>query len=593
MDRNRPFSALPQSATEGNDSSSDDLESVQAITCLPWLCQSSVNDVINLQDEEQGRQSLTSERQSLASQRSSIGNQRDVSEPLLDYQRESEFRGSSASVISIIEQLPCSVAVYNAYIAFTRLPYRDDPGMAYDLVLSIFFALTFMGVWSVSRPQFIEANQALETSNYRWTPIDMVFVFTLAALSLTHRRLVVNAINYKNQFLPTERITLPKWRYSIDCLAMLLRISEGYKLYWVTAVSMYSCDTLNQHTWFIPILSGGMGAAFWNNDANERMNNLMNACKFADEQPILSVRQDELNQLRFELSVPTVFELVMSNEYYCRWQRSHVLTTNSTGFYAQLQSYYYSSVGAFYHLITVVDENDINLQDLMFALVTAISMIGFTIAMSQFAALMVAVVTGQCLDHEVSIHQDTRSLIVDWAVFAVVFFGNLLSHWLIKTNEIPKLNTDRDNDFRIPIHPMQQHFRRLFDTVLLFFHSLVIRSVPILLALDKMTGLSNKEISCRKFPEGLSYIFILSIIVSNAALDLVFPTDTLRQYAYRLTDQHRPSLLFQRDYNDDYAIVMLHNKFQPKTREDSDQSIENKKLYALEPIDVSNSPRPF
>ena len=99
MDRNRPFTALPQSATEGNDSSSDDLDTVQAVTCLPWLCQSSVNDVINLQDEEQGRQSLTSERQSLASQHSSIGNQRDVSEPLLDYQRESEFRGSSASVM--------------------------------------------------------------------------------------------------------------------------------------------------------------------------------------------------------------------------------------------------------------------------------------------------------------------------------------------------------------------------------------------------------------------------------------------------------------------------------------------------------------
>ena len=460
----------------------------------------------------------------------------EVFNPLI-YSRESSHRSSSISSLFSLINDSASSSSRRFFSWLLRLPYKDSTPLAYDVILSVSFSLTFMGVWSLSHPKLIDNGSNMYVHNHIWGYVDFSFVVILAVLSLMHRRLVVNALMAKSDCFESDEPSRPPYLKSIHGLALILRLSEFYKLYWVTYISLVSMDSSGYSTQFFPWVSGLLGAIFWNNDADQRMSFFLHQLKDVWREPILY--QDH-NVGGFRLLLPPSFEwTAQTNRFnlsiYSSQTDQPVLSDSLCNIVISYSTRFFNTICDL--LFIILDQNYLNAQDILYSFTMAISAIGFSIAMSQFVALVFAVIYEHCLDHEVKVHQDAALITTDSCVFALVFFGNILSHALIKTNEIPRPDAELLKQNTWPVSGSLHRVRQLLDTLLLVFHSVVARSIPSLLAIDMMTGMTNQELSCnRLFPEGFGLLVIILVILSNIVLDLVFPQDVLRQVMSKMTD---------------------------------------------------------
>ena len=491
--------------------------------CLPWLLSCRIQN------------RLSTVNYSLNQVGSIIHNE--VFNPLLSQQEREGSVSSIVSLQSMIEEISCLSSLTQSIAWLLRLPYKDKPPLFYDAILSVSFSLTFMGVWALSSPKLIDVSPDSHIHAGIWVFVDSAFVIVLAALSFMHRRMVSTVLMAKSESLTDGLSNSSSYIKAIDILAAILRLSEFYKLYWVTFVSLAHMGSSNHWTWFVPWVSGSLGALFWNNDADQRMSVFLHQLKHAWCEPMLYQDHDMGG---YRLMLPSFFQwTAQTNRYYLSiYSLPDVQPDESDSWCNAALGY----ARKFYHylcdvLFTVLDQSYLNTQDVLYSFAMAISTIGFSIAMSQFVALVIAVIYEHCLDHEVEVHQDIQSLAMDSGIFMLVFLGNLFSHMLIKANEIPKPSPGSLRQENWPESFCWHRFRQVLDISLLTFHSLVARSIPVLLAMDKMTGMSNKELSCdRLFPEGFGFLVIIVVILSNTVLDLVFPQDTLRQVMSQMTD---------------------------------------------------------
>ncbi|MBV53763.1 MAG: hypothetical protein CL816_06895 [Coxiellaceae bacterium] len=565
--------ALNQSEDEQYDPMDDPNAPIvdQNFGCLPWLCSGSNGDVL---DQIERGNSLVRTDEALQRDRHPLNElllQRDdVDNQSLPHSiRESQGSDSSfTSINSLIENIPCLFAIYQAMLSVQQLPYHDDPPLIYDCVLSFFFSTTFIGVLSVSSPQLVDSHGQFNDDRRGWTNEDWALWVLVFIISITHRRLVVDILLKKSDLLDgNPDLSYWKKKTLVNTLALLLQLSEGYKLYYVTTISMLTFGKLNDFTWYFPYFSGLLGAAFWNNDAHERMATFQYMLNNKGKEPILFPWSNYgREELAYKLILPESYELSLINRRYYLWYKTPQVESGVCQFTWISQLYC--------RLNAVLDEDCLNAQDVLYALSTAVSFIGCVLTMSQFSALVIAVVAHECFNHEAEKYQDKQYFPWDIALFVLVFLYNLACHWVIKSNEIPSLSSPDTLQQVMPVIPFKRTIRHLFDVFFFIASSVVIRSVPILLALDKMTKMSNKEIACNKFPENLSYVLIALIICANATLDLIFPPDTLRQFAHKISDPNHPAILSESRY----TLLSLPEKYHCESHSSGS---DDKQIYAL------------